>query len=279
MRAINPDTTAEVAATTITATEPPLPTNRTITPDEVLAEGATNRAGGVTPDEVLAWFKRGHGPWPSVKRCKEVSGRINKMRWPDDPPKPNKEPEPFGHWWDALIELNVEQAAARAKALLDDLPAMLCFWHGLQEAPKEWLPIEFDGIELPEGVRKEDLVKQFVPGLRVREGYDVIDQLRVALTAALPYIESPFGKYEKLDHRKRKRPKDWHAHAVAIAPVIAEALNEAGHEVRSTSHNTILVRVVREALLRIGYANITEEAVAKHLTGWYGGHGRKILGT
>jgi hypothetical protein len=228
----------------------------------------------ITPAEVLGWFKRGRKPWPSLEHCAEVAARINRMRWPGDPPKDDDEevPEHFGDWWDAI------SAAARAKALVDDVPAMLCFWHGLQEAPREWLPSDFDGIELPKGIRKEDIVKQFVPDLRVREGYDVIDRLRVALKAALPYIEFPFGKYEKRDHRKRKRRKDWHAHAVIIAPVIAKALSRAGHAVRSTSHNTMLVRVVGEALHRIGYTDITEAAIAKHLTNWFGEHGR-FLGT
>ena len=115
---------------------------------------------------------------------------------------------------------------------------------------------------------KEDVIKCLVPGQRLREGYEAIDQLRVALDDALPYIEFPFGKYERQDHRKRKRPSPWHAHAVAITPIIAEALRQSTrHAVRGTTHNSAVVRLVREALVRIGHdKKITREAIAAKLT-------------
>jgi hypothetical protein len=236
---------------------------------EIIAP-ARNRT--IKPAEVMEWFRRGHKPWPSEPCCAEIAERLNKMRWPSDPRLPlpgSSSPDP---WW------HPETAAARAKALLDDVPAMLWFWQRMQTAPKEWLPSQWDEIELPNGIRKEDIIKQFVPGLRLREGYEAIDQLRIALEAALPYIEFPFGKYERRDHRKGKHSKPWHAHAVAIAPWIAAALRQAGREVYGTSRNTALVRIVREALLRIGYGkrDITVTAVAAHLTRWYSEHDRVL---
>jgi hypothetical protein len=203
----------------------------------------------ITSAEVLGWFTRGRKP--SEECCDEIAARLNKMQWPGDPRLPLPESSSPDPWWHA------ETAAATARALLDDIPAMKWFWRSMRETKSETMP-----GQSPE---------------RLREGYDAIDQLRVALKRALPYIEFPFGKYQHRDHRKQKRPKNWHAHAVAITPIVAAALKQTGHEVRGTSHNTALVRIVREALLRIGHREgITVDAVADYLTRWYGEHDRKM---
>lgn len=225
----------------------------------------------ITGAEVMKWFMRGHKPWPAEQLCVGIAARLNKMRWPVDPPLPalaedewyeidyshdgsftiRVAPCPSDPWWDS------EKAAARAKALVDDIPAMLWHWHRMQGTRFETLP----------GQKPKHL----------RGGYDAIERLRVALDAALPYIEFPFGEYERQDHRKRKRPSPWHAHAVAVTHVIADALRQSGHPVRGTSHNSAVVRIVCKALVRIGYdRNITSDAVAKHLTGWYAEFGRSF---
>jgi hypothetical protein len=202
--------------------------------------------------EVMEWFKCGHQPWPNEPCCFEIAERLSKMRWPGDPRLPLPElssPDPSWH---------PELTAKMAKGLGEHIPAMLWFWHRMQDTPAETMP-----GQLPK---------------QLHEGYEAIDRLRVALEAALPYIEFPFGKYERRDHRKEKRPKPWHAYAVAITPIIAAALRQAGHEISGTSHNTALVRIVREALLRIGYGEraITVNAVAAHLTRWYGEYERVL---
>lgn len=218
----------------------------------------------ITHAEVMNWFARGHKPWPTEKDCADIAARLTKMRWPgeelpaigddeqwqidypgsDGPPVYQRVPYKADPWWD------LEKAAASAKVLLDNIPAMLWHWQRLQTTPYETIP----------GQKPANL----------RGGYEAIERLRVALDAALPYIEFPFGEYERQDHRKRKRPKAWHAHAIAITPIIADALRQSGHPVRGTTHNTALVRIVRQALVRIGHdKNIKPAAVAAKMTAWY----------
>ena len=149
-------------------------------------------------------------------------------------------------WW------NPDLAAARAKALLDDVPAMLWHWHRMQATPDETRPGQ--------------------KPVHLRGGYDAIQRLRVALDAALPYIEFPFGEYERQDHRKKKRPKPWHAHAVGITPLIANALRQSGKLVRGATHNSALVRIVCRGVgpeLDSDENIVKPTAVAAMLTDWY----------
>jgi hypothetical protein len=218
----------------------------------------------ITGDEVMRWFARGHRPWPTEAACAKIGKQLTQMRWASDPQPVEVERYDADPWW------NPQDAAARAKALLDDVPVMLWFWHGMQMAPKEFDPRQLDGLKLPEGIHKEDIIKQIVPGQRLREGYDVIDRLRVALEAALPYIQFPFGRGEPQNYRERKTPKPWHASAVAISRVIIPELRRLGHQVHKVvTHNTAVARIVRLALERMGYSDIKQATVAARLTAWY----------
>jgi hypothetical protein len=192
----------------------------------------------ITGAEVMEWFKRGREPWPGEELCAGIAADMNKWLWPVDPRPIYPEQDFADPWWDTV------KAAAGVKALLDDVPAMLWNLHRM----------------------------------RSRSGYDAIERLRGALDAALPYIEFPFGKYERQDHRKRKRPKPWHAHAVLITPMIADALRQSGHPVRGATHNSAVVRIACEALVRIGYDRniIKPAAVAAKLTDWYAEFGRSF---
>jgi hypothetical protein len=146
-----------------------------------------------------------------------------------------------GPWWDP------EKAADAARVLIEDIPAMLRYWNRTLSP---------------------------VPG---RDGCDTIERLRVALDAAMPFIEFPFGEYDREEARKRrlhpKRPKSWHASAIAVAYVIIPALQQSGHTVRGTSHDTIAVRIVHDALDRMRYGKIGRPAIAKILTKWVGEYG------
>jgi hypothetical protein len=114
-----------------------------------------------------------------------------------------------------------------------------------------------------------------VPG---RDGYDTIERLRVALDAAMPFIEFPLGEYDREEARKRrlhpKHPKPWHASSIPVARVMIEALRRSGHTVGGTSHNTVAVRIVRDALARMGYGENERPAIAKILTQWADEHGQ-----
>jgi hypothetical protein len=100
-----------------------------------------------------------------------------------------------------------------------------------------------------------------------RGGYVAIEGLRDALQVALPYVEWPFGKHEKQDYRKAKRPKIWHGVVIEVAGVIGKALEQSGRRrARSYTRNSVLVRVVRQALIRMGHGkNIEPSAIAAYL--------------
>jgi hypothetical protein len=115
-----------------------------------------------------------------------------------------------------------------------------------------------------------------------RDGYKAIKAFGDALSSAMPYIEWPFGKYERQDYRKRPRRKNWHLPAVLIAKLIERALIDSGRRKTSTTSGSTVVKVVREALIRMGYkigsgqpgkigtsASEREKGtIAAHLTSW-----------
>ena len=114
----------------------------------------------------MKWFERGHKPWPSEEYCARIAAQleqrcdgrarqlpaIRRRRVVADQIIPRTVSpgisaraliKPIRRW-------NPQEATARAKALLNDVPAMLWFWHGMQKAPEEIVPGQLDGIELPE---------------------------------------------------------------------------------------------------------------------------------
>jgi len=223
----------------------------------------------ISGDEVMEWFARGHKPWPTEKDCADIAARLTKVRWPgeelpaigddeqwqidypswpDGPPVFRRVPYKADPWWDP------EKAATAARVLLHDFPAMLWHWRGMRHTRAETLPGQKPA--------------------RLREGYAAIKRLGDALEAALPYVEFPFGKYRRQDHREGMRLKPWHVHAVAITPMIVETLRRSGHPIpahlRKITHNTAAVRIVREALVRMGYDKniIKPPAIAQFLTLW-----------
>lgn len=172
---------------------------------------------------------------------------------PGDPNSPRvAEPYQADPWWDS------EKAADAARLLREDIPAMLWFWRRMRTTPAETRP----------GQRP----------MRLRRGYDAIEQLRDALDAAMDYIEWPFGQYDREEARKRhlhpKHPKPWHASAIPVARVIIAALRQSRHTVEGTSHNTIAVRIVRDALARMGFGEVEKPAIAKILIKWADEHGQ-----
>jgi hypothetical protein len=206
--------------------------------DQVAAPKKLPPSRTITPADVREWF--GSRSRPNEALCDEIAGRLTKMRWPSDPPDDPDSPwlqceilEPdTDRWWD------FEGAADAAKTLLASVPAMLSFWDQLRWAPE------------------------------TRAGHEAIKALGGALSLALPYVEFPFGKYER---QVRKRPKNWHVPAIIIASFIREALIQSGRGAPALTRNSVLVRVVRQALVRMEYPNIgtvTPTAIGAHLTRW-----------
>ena len=200
----------------------------------------------ITSVEVMQWF--GRKP-PGEAACAEIAERLTKMRWAKNPPLPaigndkwwvrgvpnSDNPNPpwrskrykADPWWDT------QKAAAAVRVLLDEIPAMRRHWQKTQRTRAETRP-------------------GYKPARR-RGGYDAIKRLRIALNAALPYIEFPVGEYERRDHRKKPRPSDWHMPALVIKSIVSQGLMKCGQKVPGFSRDAPATSVVHRALSRMGY--------------------------
>ena len=193
----------------------------------------------ITADEVAEWFGKSRRARLGQAQYRKLAAYLTKLRWPDDPPDPPDSPwlvketietgpDP---WW------NFSEAANAAKVLNESIPAMLRHWTGLLWAPE------------------------------TRGGYAAIKALEGALVVARPYIDWPFGRYER--QSGRKQPKKWHLPAILIAKAIVQTMIEAGQHEPSIVGNSIVARVTSEALMRMKFINaVTPHAVAAHLTRW-----------
>jgi hypothetical protein len=190
----------------------------------------------ITAAEVRGWF----GDSSCEVQYSEIAAFLTKCRWPSDPPPP-----PDAPWLPKIIESgsndcwDFKAATDAAKTLRDSVPAMLSHWEGLRWAPE------------------------------TREGYEAIKGLGEALSAAMPYVEWPFGRYER--QTSRKLMKDWHTYSALFANRIIDVLVEAGHQKPGITRNSVLVRVIHSALIRMKFPNpemITRSAIGMHLTRW-----------
>ena len=231
----------------------------------------------ITLADVKVWFENCKKPRPSDAICNEVAARLTKMRWPRDigppyvppPPKPanwpkrRKWPPPVRNddaWWDQLDDVvrRAQTAAAALKALEGTLPATL-------ELLERWQRDEQLRQELGLWLQREQL--QWVPKT---DAYEAVIALSKALARALPHIKFPFFRaFERKDHRQKRRPKNWHLPAVLIANIIERALIQSGRRTTSTtSGDSTVVKVVRNALARMGYGEIEPGTIAARLTSW-----------
>jgi hypothetical protein len=191
----------------------------------------------ITPAEVKDWF--GRRP-PAEAACTEIAALLTKMRWASDDPLPalrdgmcwawlpdqagpvqvpDIDPDPY---WD------FRAATDAAKTLLAGFPRMLRHWDGLM-----W-SAETSG------------------------GYPAIKAAQDALLAALPYIEWPFGAYERQGHRTKMRLADWHMPALAIKNIVSEVLMKCGwSSAPRFSRDAAATRVVFNALARMDYKKIS----------------------
>jgi hypothetical protein len=190
--------------------------------------------------EVQEWVGKPSKSMMGKEQFREIAASLTSYRWPADPPPPpgtpwvprEIEPDP-NRWWD------FEAVTEAAKTLLRNAPAMLSHWEGQRWAPQ------------------------------TRNGFDVIKALGDALFSAMPYIEWPFGYYER--QGRSKRPKPWHIMALVIARLVITAMIEADHNEPGITRSSIVVRIVSNALIRMGFPNakmITPAAIGMHLTRW-----------
>ena len=151
--------------------------------------------GIIKPAEVREWFGNSRTVQLSDAQYREIACRLTNIRWPSDLPAasdslwlPGEEAEDNpDRWWD------FHGSSEAAKKLLSSLPAMTAHWDRLRWDPE------------------------------TRAGSQVIKTLTDALSAAMPYIEWPFGYFKR--QTGRKTPKVWHTPSVVIARI---TINRAG---------------------------------------------------
>lgn len=183
----------------------------------------------ISAAEVKAWFgPRAKGRLEETQYAL-IAQKLNRFTWPTDPAKRRAQASPeVDHYWD------FPAATKAAKFLLAAMPAMKRHWHALTWAPQ------------------------------TRRGYPATVALERALQRALPFIEWPFGQYQK----SKARRKEWQVPAVVVARLLTEAMVASGGR-PSLERNGVLVRVTHEALERMGYKlNVSMSGLSAHLMRW-----------
>jgi hypothetical protein len=189
----------------------------------------------ITPAEVQAWFGKSKQQTLQPNIFGKIAADLNKFRWPSDPP-PKDRLSPTtrkSRLWDT------EVAANAARALHGDMPTMLSFWRKPQWSPEH------------------------------QAAYKAIYKLQDALSAAMQYIEYPLGPYKP--STGRKAPKDWHMPSVLIAKLVIGALMEAGEDSPGITHNSLVVRIVQKAIVRMDFPyakTLSRNAIGAHLKRW-----------
>ncbi len=194
----------------------------------------------ITAAEVREWFGNSGKSKLDEAQYSEIAAGLTELRWPADPP-----PSPDSRWIPKEIEVDPNRwwdfraATDAAKLLMGSVPPMLSHWDGQRWAPD------------------------------TRAGYDAIKSLGDALSTAMPHIEWPFGHYER--QIRPKGSKAWHTVALLVARLVIWVMVEAGHADPGITRNSVVVRVVRKALIRMNFPNfqmITLTAIGAHLTRW-----------
>jgi hypothetical protein len=201
---------------------------------------ATKASRTITAAEVRRWVGDSAKSKLGEAQFREIAVGLTKFRWPGDPPPPpdspwlTKEPKVDpDRWWD------FQAATDAVKLLLYSVPRMLSHWERQRWARE------------------------------TRGGYDAIKTLGDALSVAAPYIEWPFGHYER--QTRPKRPKPWHIMALSIARLVLRVMVEAGQKEPGITRNSVVVRLVRNVLIRMNFPNakmVTPTAIGAHLTRW-----------
>jgi hypothetical protein len=98
------------------------------------------------------------------------------------------------------------------------------------------------------------------------DALDALQQMRISLTETMPMIEFPFGPV----HTRPRPPntsKPWRTYALALSTAIIPEMTNAGHANISISKNSVLVRIIREVMVRmkIPGAHVTDSAISAFL--------------
>jgi hypothetical protein len=182
--------------------------------------------------EVKQWFGNSSKAQLRNDQYGEIAARLTRFYWPSDPLElPELFTESHDRCWDFGAAIDA------AKSLFDDIPAMVAHWNCPQPTPE------------------------------TRAGLDAIKQLEAALLVALYHLEWPFGGGERLIGQKQ--PKDWHVYALGIASLIIGEMIKAGNTKPGITRNTVVVKVVHKALVRMGIPysrTLSHSAIGAYLT-------------
>lgn len=199
------------------------------------------KARPITAEEVQGWFEQFSQPHPSLEDCAELADGMTKLAWP--------EPVAWPSHPDGLEELpwstwNFDGVPKAAQILLANLPIMLS-------------PCTVPAIP---------------PG--DAEGRAALIELQAALNRATPYLGNPYSGPQNHGYRL----KSWHLPAIILCAPVYGALVRAGHIAPGITRNSIVVGVLRSALLRMGHKGhsdtpLTKGAIGQHLTRWLAASG------
>jgi hypothetical protein len=190
----------------------------------------------ITAAEVMEWRGGRNKSKITDAQCEIIAIELTSMRWPSDLLTPDLSQTPEvskDEYWD------FDRATDAARTLSSDLPAMLRYWKGLLWDPE------------------------------TAGGHPAVQRLQRALSAAMPYIEYPFGYYEP--RSGQKKPKEWHIYAVLIANLITKLLVDAGQAKPALTSNSVTVRIIFEALCRMHFPDKdmrSRPAIGAHLERW-----------
>lgn len=112
-------------------------------------------------------------------------------------------------------------------------------------------------------------VNNLFPYARQARDREAIEALRDALAGARHFVEWPLGEYKR--RRRFTRQKEWHTPAIVIARKVVDAMDRQGIQAPGISRNSIVVRVVANAVRRLQFEHaemITNSAIAVHLARW-----------
>lgn len=192
---------------------------------------ARRQAHNITAADVKAWFGQRATGRLDERQYDAIAKKLNKFRWPGDPvERPAQPPPEPDRYWD------LGAATKAAKVLLDAMPMMKEHWQHLTWAPQ------------------------------TRDGYPATVALEQALQPALPFIEWPLGRYQRITSRKQR--KEWEVPSILVARIFIEAV-VASRGNPSLARNAVLVRVTHAALQRMGYRlNIGISGISAYLVRW-----------
>jgi hypothetical protein len=227
-------------------------------------------AHDITPDDVKGWF--GRNP-PSDERCAHLAGRLNKLKWPSD----QNDDEPSGNPNPSRDDTGDPRVATEhAKQLLEELESRDSeTLQTLRNAIEKVLP----EIEFPFGYGQAlvEVCRQ-IQGASAQNAEAYLHTLGLPVDAIRMVMDNT---PEELDTKLLQQARDqrrrwlhvsprphWNVLAFVVAQRVAEVLVTADRRV-SFSQNSVLVRVVREAMKRMGCSNmdmISKAAIEKYLT-------------